>query len=112
MSDRFDGFTVKLFEDEASDWVAHFNERPEISAFGKSAEGALQELEAAWEGIKRIHLEDGTPVPVAPTRREYSGQFNVRIDRRLHRALAVEAAQAGITLNALVAQKLTRDTHV
>ncbi|HEX2200411.1 MAG TPA: toxin-antitoxin system HicB family antitoxin, partial [Gammaproteobacteria bacterium] len=47
-------------------------------------------------------------VPVAPARREYSGQFNVRIDKRLHRVLAIEAAQAGVSLNALVAQKLAR----
>lgn len=112
MTDRYDGFTVNLFEDAEGDWVAHFNEHPEISAFGASPEEALHELDAAWEGIKQIHLEEGTSVPVAPARKEYSGHFNIRIDRRLHRALAVEAAQAGITLNALVSQKLTRATHV
>ncbi|MGI4813325.1 MAG: toxin-antitoxin system HicB family antitoxin [Janthinobacterium lividum] len=36
-----------------------------------------------------------------PARREYSGPFNMRIDRRVHRALAIEAAQAGVSLNAL-----------
>lgn len=112
MPDRFDGFTVTLFQDEEGDWVAHFNERPEISAFAASAEEALREIESAWEGIKAIHREEGTPIPVAPSRKEYSGQFNVRIDKRLHRALAVEADQAGISLNALVAQKLTRTTRV
>jgi len=30
----------------------------------------------------------------------------VRIDKRVHRALAAEATKAGISLNALVAQKL------
>jgi predicted HicB family RNase H-like nuclease len=48
---------------------------------------------------------------VAPTRKEYSGRFNVRIDRRIHRALTVEAAQAGVSLNALVAQKLRNPAH-
>ncbi len=108
MSDRFDGFTVNLFRDDAGDWVAHFNEHPEISAFGPSPELALQELDAAWEAVKQVHCDEGTPVPVAPAKKEYSGQFNVRIDKRLHRALAMEAAKAGITLNALVAQKLSR----
>ncbi|TAM25884.1 MAG: toxin-antitoxin system HicB family antitoxin [Candidimonas sp.] len=42
--------------------------------------------------------------------REYSGSFNVRIDRRVHRALAIEAAQAGVSLNALVAQCLVRQS--
>ena len=108
MSDRFDGFTVNLFKDDAGDWVAHFNEHPEISAFGDSPEAALQELDAAWEAVKQVHREEGTAIPIAPAKKEYSGQFNVRIDRRLHRALAMEAAGAGVTLNALVALKLGR----
>jgi len=40
-------------------------------------------------------------VPIAPSRKEYSGQFNVRIDKRVHRALSAEATKAGISLNAL-----------
>ena len=110
MSDRFDGFTVNLFEDDAGDWVAHFNELPEISAFGSSPEEALAELGTAWEAVKQVHIEDNTAIPVAPSRKVYSGQFNVRIDKRVHRALAMEAAKAGISLNALVAQKLGTKT--
>ena len=52
----------------------------------------------------------GEPVPVAPARKEYSGPFNVRIDRRVHRALAIEAAKAGVSLNTIVSQKLARST--
>lgn len=110
--DRYDGFTVNLFEDSAGDWIAHFNELPEISAFGPAPEDALRELDIAWEGIKQACVDDGAPVPVAPSRKNYNGQFNVRLDRRLHRALAVEAAQAGISLNALVSQKLARATPI
>ncbi|MGH7839801.1 MAG: toxin-antitoxin system HicB family antitoxin, partial [Candidatus Binataceae bacterium] len=69
-------------------------------------EKALDELAVAWELVKESYLEEGEAAPVAPSKRQYSGQFNVRIDRRVHRALAIEAARAGLTLNALVAQKL------
>ena len=79
MSERYDGFTVGLFQDDAGDWVAHFNELPEISAFGPSPEAALAELGAAWEAVKQVHREEGTPIPLAPARKQYSGQFNVRI---------------------------------
>ena len=111
MSERFDGFSVNLFEDDTGDSVAHFVERPEVSAFSKTPEGALHELAAAWEGVKQTYIDDEEPVPVAPAHKEYSGQFNVHIDRRLHRDLAIEAAQAGVSLNALVAQKLAKSTH-
>jgi hypothetical protein len=33
-------------------------------------------------------------------------------DTRLHRALAVEAAQVGVSLNALVASKLAKATNI
>lgn len=105
--DRFDGYAVNLFLDDDGDWLAHFAELPEVSAFADTPEHALHELATAWEGVKEAYREEGEQIPVAPPRREYSGQFNVRIDRRLHRALAMEAARAGISLNALVAQRLS-----
>jgi len=108
--DRFDGFTVNLFLDEDGEYLAHFVELPNVSAFGESPEEALEELATAWEGVKESYRKRGESIPVAPARKEYSGQFNVRIDRRLHRALAIEAVQAGVSLNAIVSQKLARTT--
>ena len=106
VKDEFDGFSIELFKDEDGDWLAHFEELPNVSAFGNSPENALLELHEAWHGIKESYTKHNEPVPVAPSQKKYSGHFSVRIDRRVHRALAIEAAQAGITLNALVAQKL------
>jgi predicted HicB family RNase H-like nuclease len=106
--DRFDGYGVELFVDEDGDWLAHLVELPNVSAFGPTMEKALDELVDAWELVKESYREEGKPVPVAPSKRQYSGQFNVRIDRRVHRALAIEAERQGLTLNALVAQKLAQ----
>jgi len=108
--DDFDGFSIELFRDEEEEWLAHFEEIPTVSAFGASPEEALEELKEAWAAMKESYTSRNEPVPIAPAKKDYSGQFNVRIDRRIHRALAVEASQAGISLNALVAQKLTLST--
>ena len=108
--DRFDGFTVNLFLDEDGEYLAHFVEMPNVSAFGESPEEALKELTTAWEGMKESYRKRGESIPIAPARKEYSGQFNVRIDRRLHRALAIEAVQAGVSLNAIVSRKLAGTT--
>ena len=105
--DNFDGFTVNLFQDEEDDWVAHLVELPNVSAFADCPGSALEELALAWEGVKESYRKHGEDIPVAPAHKEYSGQFNVRIDKRLHRQLAMEAARAGISLNALIAQKLS-----
>jgi len=110
--DRFDGYTVNMFLDEDEEYLAHFVELPNVSAFGESPEKALSELATAWEGVKESYKKHGEQVPLAPARKKYSGQFNVRIDRRLHRALAIEAAKAGLSLNAIVSQKLSKNAPV
>ena len=84
-------------------------ELPNVSAFANTPESALDELYVAWEGMEECYHDDGEDIPIAPSRKEYSGQFNVRIDRRIHRNLVLEATKAGISLNALVAQKLAKD---
>jgi len=104
--DPFDGYTLNVFLDDDGEYLAYFVEMPNVSAFGESPEEALRELRIAWEAVKESYHKHGEPIPVAPARKEYSGQFNVRIDRRLHRALAMEAAKAGVSLNAIVSQKL------
>ncbi|WP_253307672.1 MULTISPECIES: toxin-antitoxin system HicB family antitoxin [unclassified Rickettsia] len=106
-TDEFDGFTIELFKDEEDEWLARFEELPNVSAFGYSPEKALQELQEAWKVMKESYLSHNNPIPLAPARKGYSGQFNIRIDKRIHRALTLEATKAKISLNALVAQKLS-----
>ena len=103
---EFDGFSVNLILDDENEWVAHFVELPGISAIGETAEEALTELKSAWEGMKESYRKHKEPIPIAPTQKEYSGHLSIRIDKRVHRELAIEAAQAGISLNALIAEKL------
>jgi predicted HicB family RNase H-like nuclease len=102
--------TVNITLDEDGDWLAHLVELPSVSAFSDSPERAVDELHIAWEGVKKSYRKHKEPIPVAPSKKNYSGQFNVRLDKRLHRALAMEAAQAGVSLNAIVARKLARNT--
>lgn len=106
MNEPFDGYTVEIFKDEEGDWLARFEEMHNVSAFSDTPEKALQELKIAWEGVKETYISIGEEIPLAPSCKQYSGQFNVRIDKRLHRALAIEAARSGLSLNALVAKKL------
>ena len=106
-NDEFDGFTIELFKDTDGDWIARFEELSNVSVFGRSPGEALQELQQAWTLMKESYISHNQSIPLAPSRKEYSGQFNVRVDKRVHRALALEALRAKISLNALVSQKLT-----
>jgi predicted HicB family RNase H-like nuclease len=101
---RYDGFEVKLFYDEHDDWGAAIVEIQGLSAFGETPEKALEELDMVWQMYKDSLADAGEPLPEPDAK--YSGQLSVRIDKRVHKALIAEAHLAGISLNALVAQKL------
>ena len=74
--DIFDGFTVNLSLDEDGDYLAHFVELPNVSAFSDTPEGALRELAVAWQCFKESYLQDGEPIPQAPSREGYEGPFS------------------------------------
>ena len=104
--DDFDGFAVNIFLDEDGDYLAHLVELPNVSAFGPTPAEALVELKEAWILMKECYREDGVPVPKAPSREGYEGPVNVPVDAQLYHALANEAAEARMSIYALVAQKL------
>ena len=106
--DDFDGFMINVFFDEDGDYLAHLVELPNVSAFGPTPAEALDELKTAWELMKECYQADGEPLPQAPSRKGYEGPRNIPVDTKLYRSLVDEAAKAGISLYALVAQKLTK----
>ena len=108
--DDFDGFAINIFLDEDGDYLAHFVELPNVSAFGPTPTQALVELKEAWELMKECYQEDGVSVPKAPSRAGYEGLLNVPIDAQLYRVLEDEASKAGMSLYSLVIQKLAKST--
>ena len=69
--------------------------------------------EEAFSGIRRIvvevledMLEDGKSPPEPIADRQYSGKFMVRVTPETHRALVLQAAEDGVSLNRLVSAKL------
>jgi predicted HicB family RNase H-like nuclease len=69
--------------------------------------------EAALSGIRQIVAEvvadlkaSGELVPEPLAEKRYSGEFRVRIPPELHRTLAMQAAEQGVSLNRLASAKL------
>lgn len=61
----FDGFVINLYVDEQGDWLAHFQELPNISAFGDSPQEALEELKVTWEMVKEDYQEKQQEIPIS-----------------------------------------------
>jgi predicted HicB family RNase H-like nuclease len=58
-----------------------------------------QELcQAVAEAIE-LYAVDNKPLPPATAKREYSGRFVLRVDKELHKALAIRALREGESLN-------------
>ena len=49
----------------------------------------------------------GEEIPQALAEKKFSGRFIVRVPASVHRALATEAAEQGVSMNRLVSAKLT-----
>ena len=69
--------------------------------------------DAALKGVRRVvvqAVEDmraaGEDVPLPLAEKHYSGEFRVRIPPAVHRALAMQAAEQGVSLNRLASAKL------
>ncbi|MCG8612886.1 MAG: type II toxin-antitoxin system HicB family antitoxin [Pseudomonadales bacterium] len=50
--------------------------------------------------------ENNEPVPEALALKNYSGKFMVRVPPETHRSLAIQAAEAGVSLNRLISSRL------
>ena len=71
--------------------------------------------EKAFAGIRdvvgfavELLREEGAPIPDPLSTRRYSGRLTVRIPPETHRALAIDAAEAGVSLNRLASERLAR----
>jgi predicted HicB family RNase H-like nuclease len=73
-----------------------------------------QTPEAALKGIRKLvgevvadmqRNEESVPEPIAA--KTFSGKFMVRVPPDVHRQLAIQAAEAGVSLNRLASAKLS-----
>jgi plasmid stabilization system protein ParE len=85
-----------------------------VIAFTVDTAAAARSQDAALKGIVKVVGEvladmskEGEAVPDPYGARRYSGKFMVRIPPQRHRALALQAAESGVSLNRLVSDRLS-----
>jgi len=95
-----------LWSEEDQEYVGLCSELPSLSWLESTPEKALK-------GIRKVVAEcvsdleaNGEEVPPAISVRNYSGKFMIRIPPEVHRQLAVQAADAGVSLNRVASAKL------
>ncbi len=74
----FGGFSIKIFRDEDGDWLAHFIEMPNVSAFADAPHAALDELELAWCGVKESYQKRGEDIPTKTSQTHLQNLFETK----------------------------------
>ena len=81
-------------------------EFPSLSWLASTTEEALKGIQQMVGDIVIDMQSNGEPIPTPLAEKNYSGEFRVRSPSIVHRALAMQAAEQGISLNRLASAKL------
>ena len=104
---RDDHYTYRVsWSPDDREYVATVIEFRSLSWLAPDPAAALLGLRALVAEVVDDLLASGEPVPEPLAERQFSGEFRLRIPPALHRALAIEAAEEGVSLNRLVSAKV------
>jgi predicted HicB family RNase H-like nuclease len=104
-----DRFTYRItWSQEDNEYVGLCVEFPGLSWLEPIPEDALKGIRQVVAQVVADMEAGGESVPEPIAVKKYSGKFMLRIPPELHRHLALEAAESGISLNRLASDKLSR----
>ena len=106
---RNDRYTYRVtWSEEDNEYIGECVEFPSLSWLVSEPEEAMQGIRQMVADVVADLEANGEIVPEPIAVKRYSGKFMLRIPPDLHRRLALEAAEAGISLNRLASDKLSR----
>jgi predicted HicB family RNase H-like nuclease len=104
-----DRYTYRVtWSEEDQEYVGLCVEYPSLSWLAPTPQAALEGIRRMVADVVSDMEANEEPVPEPIALRPYSGKFTVRIPPDLHRHLALEAAESGISLNRLASAKLSQ----
>jgi predicted HicB family RNase H-like nuclease len=108
MAQKNDKYTYRVtWSEDDAEYVGLCAEFPSLSWLAQTPESALKGIrKVVGEVIADMQRnEEQIPEPIAT--RHFSGKFMVRVPPEIHRQLAIQAAEAGVSLNRLASAKLS-----
>lgn len=105
-----DRYTYRVtWSEEDEEYVGLCAELPGLSWLDSSPEEALKGIRQVVSEVITDLLTNEEPVPEPIASRRFSGKFMVRVPPELHRRLSLQAAEAGVSLNRLASERLSRE---
>ena len=100
-------YIIKPVHDESGSYFhASVLELDGCQSTGTTFQEAYDGLMEAMEGWIETKLENGFAVPEPIMEEKYSGKFVLRLPKSLHKRLAIEAENEGVSLNQYAIYKL------
>jgi predicted HicB family RNase H-like nuclease len=102
-----DHYTYRVtWSPEDQEHVALCAEFPSLSWLAPTPDTALKGIRKTVADVVADMVANGETPPTPLAEKHYSGEFRVRIPPALHRSLAMQAAEQGVSLNRLASAKL------
>ncbi len=95
-----------LWSDEDEMYVGLCAEFGLLSHLDDTPEGAFAGIRDVVAFAVHALCEDGASVPEPLSTRRYSGTLTLRVPPETHRSLAMDAAEAGVSMNRLATERL------
>jgi antitoxin HicB len=92
-------YTRELIPEPEGGWFVRIKELPGCMSQGETPEEALEMIDDAMAGWLETALTHGQSIPEPREDDDYSGKFVVRVPRSMHRKLAEQAGEDGVSLN-------------
>jgi len=103
-----DKYTYRItWSEDDGEYVGLCAEFPSLSWLSQSPEAALKGIRKVVEEVIADMMKNGESIPEPIASKHFSGKFMVRIPPDIHRQLAIQAAEAGVSLNRLASAKLS-----
>ncbi len=107
MALKHDRYTYRVtWSEEDNEYVGLCAEFLSLSWLASTPEAALRGIRKVVAQVVADLEAHGEQVPEPIATKQYSGKFLVRVPPELHRRLALEAAEAGVSLNRIASEKL------
>ncbi|GAB4201308.1 MAG: hypothetical protein Tsb002_37880 [Wenzhouxiangellaceae bacterium] len=109
MIPEIDKYTYRVvWSEDDQEFVGTCAEFSSLSWLKTTPEAALSGIRALVRSVVEDMKVNGEPIPEPISSRKYSGKFMVRVPPEVHRHLALEAAESGVSLNRLASTKLAQ----
>ena len=108
MAQKDNKYTYRVtWSQEDGEYVGLCAEFPSLSLLARTPEAAMRGIRKLVNKVVADMIQSKEPIPDPIATRHFSGKFMVRVPPDVHRQLAIEAAEAGVSLNRLVSAKLS-----